>query len=52
MEAIGDEPSDMLQLPFVEITQSPPPEPFTHLWLSDVSQYAESYPQILNGVLS
>lgn len=52
MEAIGDEPADMLQVPFAEITRTPPPESFTHLWLSDVSQYAESCPQILNGVLS
>ncbi|MGV2337786.1 MAG UNVERIFIED_CONTAM: hypothetical protein LVR18_28125 [Planctomycetaceae bacterium] len=52
MEAIGDEPADMLQLAFTEITQTSPPESFTHLWLSDVSQYAESCPQFLNGVLS
>jgi len=52
MEAIGDEPADMLQLPFAEITRTSPPESFTHLWLRDVSQYAESCPQILNGALS
>ncbi|MBL8810820.1 MAG: hypothetical protein JNM43_11635 [Planctomycetaceae bacterium] len=52
MEAIGDEPADMLHLPLAEITRTSPPEPFTHLWLSDISKYAESCPQILNGVLS
>jgi hypothetical protein len=52
IEALGDEPSDLVDLSFAEISRSPPPEAFTHLWLSDVRRNLESCPQTLNGVLS
>ena len=52
IEAIGDEPADLLELPFAEISRSPPPEAFIALWLNDVSRYLECCPQTLNGVLS
>jgi hypothetical protein len=52
IEALGDEPGDLLHLSFAEISRSPPPEAFTHLWLSDVRRNLESCPQTLNGVSS
>ena len=52
IEAIGDEPADLPEIAFTEISRSPPPEAFIALWLNDVSRYLESCPQTLNGVLS
>lgn len=52
MEAIGDEPADLMQLPFAEISRLPPPEAFTALWRADVKSYHDVFPQTLNGVLS
>ncbi len=52
IEAIGDEPADLLELPIAEISRSPPPEAFIALWQSDVRRYHELFPQTLNGVPS
>jgi hypothetical protein len=52
IEALGDEPGDLLHLSFAEISRSPPPEAFTELWISDVRNYEDCFPQTLSGVPS